>query len=295
MGKTTLDQLPVIDITEGKKQPFARKVVVVAYHLKQLESGLWAPHFLFSVIVPKQSEKVTNNWQKAKHFKLPSGYSLIKGTKEMYMDGKEQDIPPAFSGYFRKLKSGNLAKKNINSKIDGLVPSVMSALKEAKEEAGVSLNNIEVIFDLGVRPIKINGRNLRVNSFAIELKSPSNGKAIDSLKINYFTLRELKLAAKVRTRYNIPLVRPVHYRFVVEVYELIKQRYAADGIHLSVKSKSKKKEIKHINKYKNQFSTLVKDARQGIFKAYKYSMKQTIKNIIKRSERSRQKRKQLLN
>ncbi|MCK5159207.1 MAG: hypothetical protein KAR08_08620 [Candidatus Heimdallarchaeota archaeon] len=293
MGKTSAEQVAVIDLTKGNKQPFARKVAVVAYHLKEHKPGMLTPHFLFTVIVPKQPEKVTNNWNKAKQFKLPSGFSLIKGTREMLMDGKEQDIPPSYGAYFRKMTSGSLKKKDVDERIDGVVPALLSALKESKEEAGVKLNNIQLIFDIGVRGIKINGRNLRVNSFALELKHPTNGKAIDSLGMEYFTLRELKLAAKQRIRYNIPLVRPSHVHFVNEVFTLIKKHYEVDGKTLSKKSTSKKKEKKLVESSKKRFIELVKDAKKGKFLAHKHKVSKTTKNIIDRSIKSREKRNQV--
>jgi len=283
--------LAIIDLTEGKKQPFARKVAVVAYYLEEHQPAQWTPHFLFTIIVPKQPKKVTDDWDNAKHFKLPSGFSLIKGTKEMFWDGVEMDIPPGFGGYISKLLSGNLKAKDFDNSVDGVVPSVLSALKEAKEEAGVKLKNIEVIFDLGVRTIKISGRNLRVNSFAIELKKPVNGKAIDSLMIKYFTLQELKLASKIRTRYNIPLVRPTHYYFVKNVFSILSKQYDKTDVVLSVKASSKKKALKVIDKCKADFSSIIKNAYNGVFIAYKYSAKKTKKNIIKKSVWSREKRK----
>ncbi len=292
MGKVSPDQLALIDLTNGKKQPFARKVAVVAYYLKEHKPGILTPHFLFTVIAPKQPEKVTNNWSKAKQFKLPSGFSLIKGTREMLMDDKEQDIPPGFGGYFRKLTSGSLKKKDFDQRIDGVVPALLSALKESKEEGGVKLSNIELMFDLGVRGIKINGCNLRVNSFALELKQPTNGKAIDSLGMEYFTLRELELAAKQRTRYNIPLVRPTHVRFVNEIYKVIKPHYEDDGIKLSKKSRSKKKEKKLVVLSKMRFIELVNDAKKGKFIAFKHKVSKTTKNIINKSIKSREKRNQ---
>jgi len=131
MGKKTLDQIPLMDVTDGKKQPFARKVVVVAYYLKKeykknkkkkTNSCIETPHFLLTVIVPKQPAKVTDKWRKAKRYKLPGGFSLIKGSREMIREGKRVDIPPAFGGYFRKKKSGNLKKKDRDKSINGLLP-----------------------------------------------------------------------------------------------------------------------------------------------------------------------------
>ena len=287
MAKISLDQLTLIDLTEGAKKPFARKVVVVAYHLKKHKSGIEIPHFLFTVIAPKQPSKVTDNWRKAKHFNLPSGFSLIKGTREMIRRGRTEDIAPGFGEYCRKMRSGNLKKKEVDNSVDGTVPAVISALREAREEGGIKLNNIELIFDLGVKKIKMDGRNLKANVFAIELKRPKNGKAIDSLAIEYFTLGELELAANLRTRYNIPLVRPSHMRFVQDMVPVLHQHYELEGRLISDKRASKKKN----NKRKALFVQLVKDAREGRFRAHKYSVKKTIKNIIERSVHSREKQK----
>jgi len=294
MARTSLDKLAIIDLKKGNKQPFARKVVVVAYYLEKLTSKKHVPRFLFTVIVPKQPEKVTDKWKKAKRFKLPSGFSLIKGTREMIRNGKEQDVPPGFGGYFRKMVSGNLKKKEIDSSIDGLLPAASTALKESEEEAGIQPDNIEVIYNFGVRKIKISGRNLRVNSFAMELKKPKKGKAIDSMGLKYFTLRELKLASKTRTRYNIPLVRPSHVKFVEEVYETLQPQYRLEGKRLSKKATSKKNEIKKIKKRKIYFGSLIKQSSVGDFVAHKHSVKVTRKNIIEKSIRSRNKQKKRL-
>ena len=289
MGKTSLDQLTLIDLTDGEKQPFARKVIVVGYYLKENKKGKVIPKFLFTVIAPKQLKKVTDNWEDAKKYKLPSGFSLIKGTREMLNDGVEQDIPPRLSTYFRNKISGKLKKKEFISNVDSLIPSVITALKESKEEAGIKLANIELIFDLGVKNIKLDGRRLNTHSFAFELKKPINGKAIDSLAIDYLTLGELKQAAKLRTRFNIPLVRPSHVHFVENVNKILKQQYKLLGITLSTKKISKKTNKTNL-KRKIQFNRLVKKARQGKFKAYKCSKVDTVLNIIERSIRSRLKR-----
>jgi len=289
MAKKLLEELELIDLTKGKKQPFVRKVIVVAYYLKETKSGKKTPYFLFTVIAPKQPEKVTRSWKKANHFRLPSGFSLIKGTREMYKDGDEQDIPPGFGRYFRKLISGSLKKRQVDDRVDGVIPAIISALTESKEEGGIKLHNVELIFDLGVRKAKIDGENLRFHGFAIELKRPVNAKAKDSLALEYFSLKELKLAAKIRTRFNIPLVRPSHAGYVEDVYEVLNQQYGSYGTALSKKGPSQKKVNKSNSDRATIFKGLIKNAGQGRFKAYKHTTKETIKNIIEKSIISRAK------
>lgn len=297
MKKKSSAQITPVDMTMGSKQSFARKVVVVAYYLKEDKSGALTPHFLFTVIVPKQPAKVTDDWKNARHFKLPSGFSLIKGTREMIRDGEILDIPPRYNGYFKKLISGNLAKKDIDKKIENIVTAADSALKEAKEEAGIKKSNVELMVDFGMQKIKMDGQTLRVNSFAIELKKPSFSKAIDSLELGYFTLSELKMAAKIRTRYNIPLVRPSHVRFVEAMMNDLKQLYKLEGKIIieeaATGKKTKKKEKKKIKDCVIRFLQIIKKARKGRFIAFKYSAKETQKNIIIKSEHSREKQKQI--
>jgi len=310
MGKTTLDQIPLMDVTGGKKQPFARKVAVVAYYLekkykeeekkkknkksKKTKPSVEIPHFLLTVIVPKQPAKVTDKWRKAKRYKIPGGFSLIKGSREMIRAGKRVDIPPAFGGYFRKKKSGNLKKKDRDKSINGVLPAALTALREAKEEGGVNPNNIKLIYDLGVRQFRISGkRRIKVDTFAIELKSPKNGKAIDSLAVDYFTLAELKQAIRIRTQYNIPLVRPSHLEFVKDVIPDLKKQYQLEGRNFSDKLTNTKKAGKKNNKRKCKFKLLIKNARQGKFLAYKYSTVETRENIIEKSIDSRERQKKI--
>ncbi|MCP4271668.1 MAG: hypothetical protein GY781_06835 [Gammaproteobacteria bacterium] len=315
MGKTTLDQIPLMDVTDGKKQPFARKVAVVAYYLRKENKKennkkykkshkkskkkkkinkpqAEIPHFLLTVIVPKQPAKVTNKWRKAKRYKLPGGFSLIKGSREMIRAGKRVDIPPAFGGYFRKKKSGNLKKKDRDKSIDGLLPAALTSLREAKEEGGVNPKNIRLIYDLGVRQFRISGkRRIKVDTFAIELKGPKNGKAIDSLAVDYFTLEELKQAIQIRTQYNIPLVRPSHLEFIKDVLPDLKKQYKLEGRLFSDKLTRAKKTGKKNNIRKSNFIQLIKNARQGKFLAYKYSTAETRENIIEKSIDSRERQK----
>ncbi len=316
MSKITLDQIPLMDVTDGKKQPFARKVAVVAYYLKKenrkednkkykkgqkksIKKNInkplaEIPHFLLTVIVPKQPAKVINKWHKAKHYKLPGGFSLIKGSREMIRAGKRVDIPPAFGGYFRKKKSGNLKKKDRDKSIDGLLPAPLSSLREAKEEGGVNPENIRLIYDLGVRQFRISGkRRIKVDTFAIELKGPKNGKAIDSLAVDYFTLEELKQATQVRTQYNIPLVRPSHLEFIEDVIPDLKKQYQLEGRIFSDKFTNEKKAGKKNNQRKSLFIQLVKNAKQGKFLAYKYSTAETRDNIIEKSIDSRKRQKKI--
>ena len=279
------------------KQSFARKVVVVAYYLEEHKSGKLIPHFLMTVIVPKQPAKATADWQNTKRFKVPRGYSLIKGTREMIRDAQVQDIPPGFNRYFKKLVSGKITTKNVDQSIEGIIPAAQTAVKEAKEEAGIKQSNVQLIIDFGQCKIKMDGSTQKVNSFAMELKKPSYAKAIDSLAMDYFTLGELRLGAKQRTRYNIPLVRPSHVDFVENMVKILKQHYQLVGKTLSdetvTRKKDQKKEKKKINESKIYFRQLAKDARNGRFIAFQHSAKKTNKNIIKKSEHSRDKKKQV--
>jgi len=294
MGKTTLDQIPLIDVTEGKKQSFARKVVVVAYYLQKKKNNVVVPNFLFTVIAPKQPAKVTNKWNKAKKYKLPGGFSLIKGSREMIRAGKRVDIPPKFGGYFRKKASGNLKKKDRDKKINGILPAALTALREAKEEAGINPKNIEIILDLGVRKFRIGGkRRIKVNTFGMELKRPKNGKAIDSLAVDYFSIGAMKQASKLRTRFNIPLVRPSHVEFIEEMIPDLKKHYKFEGKVLSEKVTSGKKVRIKNELRKNYFIQLVRNAREGFFYAYKYTKKETQENIIEKSIDSRERQKKI--
>lgn len=291
MGKKSIEQLAVIDLTEGKQQPFARKVVVIAYHLEKLTADEFVPHFLLTVITPKQSPQVIANWEKARRYRLPSGFSLIKGTREMVLDGQEQDIPPAFNKYFKKAASGRLKPWRVDYRVDGPMPALLTALKESREEAGVKPGHIKQIFDFGVRRFRQGKRSMPVNCFAIEMKKPAKGKAIDSLALEYFTLSELKLASQQLTRYNIPLVRPAHYGFVDELFSLLKQQYRQEGKQLKKKALKKSQEGIKIKQVKVLFKRLVKYAGKGQFTAHKYSTSKTIKNIIAKSKKSHKKRK----
>ncbi len=294
MGKTTLDQIPLIDINEGKKQPFARKVVVIAYYLKKRKDNSVQPYFLLTVIVPKQPVRVTKKWYKAKSYKLPGGFSLIKGSREMIRSGKRVDIPPAFGGYFRKINSDNLKKKDQDKKVNGVLPAALTALREAKEEAGIKPRNIKLIFDLGVRKFRVGGkRRIKVDTFAIELKQPKNGKAIDSLAVDYFSIGEMKKASKLRTQFNIPLVRPSHVEFVEKIIPDLIEKYRLEGKIFSEKISSRKKIKKRNERRRLHFIQLVKNARQGKFLAYKLTIKKTRENIIEKSNNSRKRQKRL--
>jgi len=269
--------LKIIDLTHHKKQSFSRKVAVVAYYLEQNELST-VPHFLFTVIAPKQSLKVVKDWDSAKSYRMPSGFSIIKGTSEMLRHGEIVDISPGYKNYF-----------NTKISTEDIVYPMVTALNESAEEGGVKVKNIHLIFDLGFKKTRLDGRDINVRHFAIELKKPKNGKAIDSLAIKYFTLREIKLAIKQRNLFNIPLMRPSHGKFVEQTFRKLKKYYANKGVKLERKGPSKKKEKLHIKNINEHFLSLINNAQKGIFKSHKYTVEETVKNIIFKSIRSHNK------
>jgi len=212
----------------------------------------------------------------------------------MIRAGKREDIPPAFGGYFRKEFSGNLKKNDRDKSINGTLPAALTSLREAKEEGGINPKNIKLLFDFGVRKFRVGGkRSIQVDTFAMELKKPANGKAIDSLAVDYFTLGELKHAAKLRTRFNIPLVRPSHVKFIEELIPALAKQYQLEVKNFSTKITTSKKIRKKNEQRKNEFIQLVENARQGKFFAHKHSKKETQKNIIEKSIDSRKRQKKV--
>ncbi|NNJ71770.1 MAG: hypothetical protein HKP09_01175 [Enterobacterales bacterium] len=298
MTDQTLASMSLINVSDAPEK-FARKVVVIPFVLEKLDEQTVLPHFLLSVITPKQKYNSIAEWQAAKKFRLPSGFSLIKGTREMLYAGQRLDIPPGFSRYFSPKKWDKKLLKDskaveIIARIDGSVPAISTAVTEVGEEAGIVPKHIQRIIDLGVRRLTLDGRTVNFHCFAMELKGFRNKKARDALLVDYFTYAELKQARKIRFRYNIPLVRPSHFRFIKAIRKEIKQVYALDNFTMRFKEESPiAKPSKKVQAYKKSFPKLIKAAAKGHFLGFKYNEEQTRKNIIKRSKRSRQKIKRI--
>jgi len=294
----TPDSLTTVSFINTGNQPelFARKVVVIAYTLEQTLKGKWRPHFLLSIICPKQKHKSLAQWHATKSFRLPSGYSLIKGTREMMYAGQRFDIPPGFGRYFNPRVwddsfQVDRAHQAIVARIDGLMPAVSSALQEAREEGGIRPKHIKQMFDLGVHKAKLDERDSLFHCIAVELKASDNGKAIDSLGLHYFSYQALKWASQCRMRYNISLVRPSHFQFIKLFKEPLRSVYADQGRLLTFKG-AKPTEASQAS-LKSDFKRLLKAARKGRFVHVKGDEEGTIKRIIKRSKHSRTKIKRL--
>ncbi len=283
--------------TSNKPELFARKVVVIAYCLLPDNSGILTPHFLLSVICPKQKFRSPDEWHNAAKFRLPSGYSLIKGTREMIYAGERLDIPPGFGRYFNPGVWDNTFQidsqhQEIVASIDGLMPAVSSALAEAKEEGGIKPKQIKQLIDLGVISAKLDGTRTYYHCIAMELQDLVFGKAIDSLSLDYFTYQELKLARKMRLRYNIPLVRPSHFLLLKKMRKQLKAVYRSLGTEITFKG-TQIPDLERLNDIKAQFKQLSKGCSKGVFVAHKCTPEATIKRIIKRSKDSRRKVKRL--
>ena len=280
-------------------EKFARKVVVLPFVLEQINKNTYRPHFLLSVIAPKQKYNSDAEWLAARKFRLPSGFSLIKGTREMLYAGQRLDIPPGFSRYFNPRKWDKKLLKDskaveIIARIDGSMPAISTALEEAREEGGIKPKHIKRMIDLGVRNLKLDGRSANYHCYAMELTGFRFKKAKDSLMLDYFSYAELKQARKVRFRYNIPLVRPSHFKFIKRVRKDIRQLYAAHDIQMRFKEVPPlDNPCAKVQGYKKKFRKLIKAAAKGRFIAHKYTEEQTRKNIIKRSKHSRRKVKRI--
>lgn len=297
MAAQPLASLSLVNSTNEPEQ-FARKVVVIPYVLMASESDQLSPHFLLSVISPKQKHKSLDSWQAARKFRLPSGHSLIKGTREMIFAGQRLDVPPGFGRYFsprawnRDLKI-NQQHHEIIARIDGLMPAVSTALNEAREEGGIKPSNIRQLIDLGVIHCRLDGRPGDYHVFAMELAEKKNARAKDSLAVNYFSYQVLKQARKIRFRYNIPLVRPSHFRLIKQVRKSIQNLYQSRGVKLYYKAPISMQEQRNLGQVQEQFKTILNKAAKGKFVAHQCSLEQTIKRIIKRSVNSRKKVKRL--
>ena len=294
----TPDSLTTVSFINTGNQPelFARKVVVIAYTLEQTPKGKWRPHFLLSIICPKQKHKSLAEWHAAKSFRLPSGYSLIKGTREMMYAGQRFDIPPGFGRYFNPRVwddsfQVDRAHQEIVARIDGVMPAVSTALVEAKEEGGIKPNHIKQVIDLGVHEAKLDGRQNFYHCIALELKGRENVKAIDSLDLNYFSYNMLKWAHKLRFRYNIPLVRPSHFQLIKQLREPLSTVYASQERVLTFKGAKPTEDVQLA--LRKEFKQILKSASKGRFVQYKGNVESTIKRIIKRSKKSRNKVKKL--
>ena len=292
------DSLTTVSLINTGNEPelFARKVVAIAYTLEQTPKGKFRPFFLFSIICPKQKYKSLDEWHAAKNFRLPSGYSLIKGTREMMYAGQRFDIPPGFGRYFNPGVWDNSFQIDTNhqeivARIDGVMPAVSTALVEAKEEGGIKPKHINQIIDLGVHQAKLDGRQSPFHCIALELKSRDNIKAIDSLGVNYFSYKTLKWASQFRFRYNIPLVRPSHFQLVKALREPLSSVYATQGKTLAFKGAKPTEDVQMA--IRKEFKQILKCASKGRFVQYKGTAESTIKRIIKRSKHSRTKIKKL--
>lgn len=293
------DTLASISLVNTSNQPeiFARKVVVIAYTLQPDLDGVLTPHFLLSVICPKQKYRSLAEWKKAKHFRLPSGYSLIKGTREMIYAAERLDIPPGFGRYFNpsvwdKKFQIDSEHQEIVARIDGLMPAVSTALVEAKEEGGIKPKHIKQLIDMGVVSAKMDGRVSHYHCIAMELHKMAYGKAKDSLKLNYFTYQDLKVARKTRLRYNIPLVRPSHFLLLKQVRKQLKAVYRSLGTDITFKG-STRADKESLAAVKADFKKLIKRGGKGDFVCHKMTPEESIKRIIKRSKHSRRKVKKL--
>jgi hypothetical protein len=293
MSAQPLASLSLIS-TDNKPELFARKVVVLAFTLEELASGHVTPHFLMTVICPKQKIASIADWEKTTKFRLPSGYSLIKGTREMIYSGERLDVPPGFGRYFNpqvwdtdfQIDSRHL---EIVARINGLMPTASTALSEVREEGGIKLKHIKQLFDLGAYHFNLDGRESNYHCIAMELHTKKNARAKDSLALSYFTYPELKQARKIRQRYNIPLVRPSHVRFIKQMREPLTQLYRAQGIKLSYGKYVSEDWSARLQDLKSQFKGLLKQAKKGQFCAYQSTPEKTIKRVIKRSKSSRRK------
>ena len=293
------DTLASISLVNTSNQPeiFARKVVVIAYTLQPDAVGVLTPHFLLSVICPKQKYRSIDEWHKAKHFRLPSGYSLIKGTREMSYAGERLDIPPGFGRYFNPSvwdKKFQIDREHheIVARIDGLMPAVSTALAEAKEEGGIKPKHIKQLIDMGVVSAKMDGRLSHYHCIAMELRKMTFGKATDSLRLNYFTYQDLKAARKTRLRYNIPLVRPSHFLLLKNVRKQLRAIYRSLGTDITFKGATTAN-LESLAEVKSDFKKLVKRGAKGDFVCHKMTPEATLKRIIKRSKQSRRKVKKL--
>lgn len=296
MANVPLASLSLIN-TANKPELFARKVVVLAYTLEPTSDGQVTPNFLFTIIAPKQHIKTLKEWNKSKKFRLPSGHSLIKGTREMIYAGERFDVPPGFGRYFNpqswdqdfKVDTGH---SEIMAKIDGLMPVASTALSESREEAGIKTSFIKQLIDLGAYHFVLDGQERNYHCIGMELKSKKNAKAKDSLALNYFTYQELKKAQKVRFRYNIPLVRPSHFLLIKHLRKTLKAVYVSQGIPLTYKTDVTDWDEK-LGDLKKQFKGIIKQASKGRFCSYKGTYEKTTRRILKRSKTSRTKVKRL--
>ena len=292
------DSLTTVSLINTGNQPelFARKVVVIAYTLETTPKGNTRPYFLFSIICPKQKYKTQADWDAASNFRLPSGYSLIKGTREMMYAGQRFDIPPGYGRYFNPGVWDNSFQIDTNhqeiiARIDGVMPAVSTALVEAKEEGGIKPKHINQVLDLGVHEAKLDGRKSAYHCIALELKGRENIKAIDSLGLEYFSYKTLKWASKFRFQYNIPLVRPSHFQLIKQLRDPLTSIYQSQGRTLTFKGAKPSLELQ--KQLKQGFKQLVKAAAKGQFIHYKGTAEATIKRILKRSKHSRTKVKKL--
>jgi len=297
MTRRTLASLGLID-TSNKPERFARKVIVISYVLETDQDGQVTPKFLLSVISPKQKAKTYKHWKTAKQFKLPSGYSLVKGTREMIYAGERLDVPPGFSRYFQpktwdKKFLVDSEHQAIIAKLDGVMPAVSTALTEAREEAGIGMKNIKQLFDLGVHSLKMDGRLGNYHCFAMELHQRQNKVAMDSLALNYFSYAELKQSKEVRFRYNIPLVRPSHFRLIKKMRKPLKNIYRIQGIKLSIKKSVTGDWVEKQMALIKDFRKLLNNASKGKFITPGSTSKATRKHIIKRSKHSKTKLKRI--
>ena len=280
--------------TANKPELFARKVVVIAYTLEELADGRVTPHFLMSVICPKQKIPSLDAWNKAKKFNLPSGHSLIKGTREMIYSGERLDVPAGFGRYFNPQswdRDFQVDSKHMEivARINGLMPTASTALAEVREEGGIKLKHIKQFFDLGAYHFNLDGRKSNYHCIAMELHAKKNAKAKDSLALNYFSYPELKVAKQIRQRYNIPLVRPSHVRFIKAMRKPLTMLYQAQGIELSYGNEPSKGWKRRLQALKTEFKSLLKQAKKGQFCAVKSTPEKTIRRILKRSKKSRRK------
>lgn len=293
-----LASMSLIDVS-NKPEKFARKVIVLPFVLENLDENKVRPHFLLSVISPKQKYNSEAEWLAAKHFRLPSGFSLIKGTREMLYAGQCLDIPPGFSRYFSPKKWDKKFLKDdkaveIIARIDGSMPAISTALNEAREEGGIKPKHIKRMLDFGVRQFTVDGRTTNFHCYAMELKGFKFKKAKDALIVDYFSYAELKQARKVRFRYNIPLVRPSHFKFIKSIRKELRQIYALENVQMQFKEEPKLAvPCDKVQAYKKRFRKLIKKAAKGRFVAQKYTEDATRKNIIKRSKHSRRKVKRI--